>query len=89
MALPRVQGPLRFSLYISDIPLIIEYPNVNANPQRILFVDDTSIIVSNPNNSLLGNNLKSVFINVMKWFKANLLIKFGQNLTVQTSTLNT
>jgi hypothetical protein len=36
-------------------------------------VDDTSVIISNQNNALLGNNLKSAFINVMKWFKENLL----------------
>jgi hypothetical protein len=71
-----ILGPLLFLLYINDLPLIIKYLTIKANPQTIqiiLFADDTSIMISNQNNALLGNNLKSVFTNVMKWFKANLL----------------
>jgi hypothetical protein len=62
-----------FLLYINDLPLIIKYLNINANPQTILFADDTSVIVSSQNNVLLENNLNLLFISVMKWFKANLL----------------
>jgi hypothetical protein len=54
----------------------MKYLSVNANPLT-LFADDTSIIVSNLNNAVLGNNLKSVFISRMQWFKANL---FSLNL---------
>jgi hypothetical protein len=68
-----ILGPLLFLLYINDLPLTIKHLNTNANPQAILFADNTSIIVSNQNNALLGNHLRSVFTSVMKWFKANLL----------------
>jgi hypothetical protein len=66
-------GPILFLLYINDLPLIIKYWNVNANPLTTLFADDTNIIISNLNSAVLGKNLKSVFISTMKWFKANLL----------------
>jgi hypothetical protein len=59
------------------LPLIIKYSNVNANPLTTLFADNTSILVNNLNNAVQGNNLKSVFICVMKWFKANV---FSLNL---------
>jgi hypothetical protein len=39
----------------------------------MLFADDTSVIVSNQTNIVLGNNLQLVFNSVMKWFKVNLL----------------
>jgi hypothetical protein len=65
--------PLLFLLYINDLLLSIKYLNTNANPQTILFADDTSVIFSNQNNALLGSNLKLIFTNVMKWYKANLL----------------
>jgi hypothetical protein len=68
-----ILGPLLFLLYINDLPLIIKYTNVNSNPLTILFADYISIIVSNLNNAILGNNFKSFFISTMKWFKANLL----------------
>jgi hypothetical protein len=67
------QGSILGPHYVNDLPLIIKYLNANANPQTILFADDTSVIVSNQNNAVLGNNLKSVFTSVMNWFKANLL----------------
>jgi hypothetical protein len=68
-----ILGPLLFLLYINDLPSSIKLLNVNVNPQTTLFADDTSVIVSNQNNIILGNNLKLVFTSVMKWFKANLL----------------
>jgi hypothetical protein len=44
-----ILGPLLSPLYINDLPLIINYQNTNVNPQTTIFVDDASIIVSNPN----------------------------------------
>ena len=68
-----ILGPLLFLVYINDLPIFIKYMNANANPQTVLFADDTSVIVSNPNNTVLDSNLKSVVNSVAKWFKANLL----------------
>jgi hypothetical protein len=68
-----IQGPLFFLLYISHLPTITEHLNLKANPQTFLFVDDTSIIVSIQTDSILKNNLNSVFNSKMKWFNVNLL----------------
>ena len=38
------QGPLLFLLYINDLPQI-----TNENSKIVLFADDTSIIITNPN----------------------------------------
>jgi hypothetical protein len=65
--------PLLLLLYINDLLSSIKLLNVNVNPQTTLFADDTSVIVSNQNNIVLGNNSKLVFTSMMKWFKANLL----------------
>jgi hypothetical protein len=67
-----VLGPLLFLLCINDLPSSIKLLNVNS--KTTLFPDDTSVIVSNENNIILGNNLKLAFTSVMKWFKANLLV---------------
>jgi len=39
-----VLGPLLFLLYINDLPQI-----TNENSKIVLFADDTSIIITNPN----------------------------------------
>jgi hypothetical protein len=56
-----ILGPLVFVLYINDLPLIMKYQNSKANPQTTLFADDTSAIVSNPNNSLLRKKFELSF----------------------------
>jgi hypothetical protein len=75
-----ILASLLFALYINDLPLIIKYHNSDANSQTTLFVDDTSIIASNSNHTLLGKNLNLIFTSVMKWFKALILIKLGKSL---------
>jgi hypothetical protein len=81
-----ILGPLLFLLYINDLQFIIKYSNINANPLTTLLADDISIIISNLNSAVLGNNLKSVFIGRMKWFKANLLSLNLEDLIVWNST---
>ena len=44
-----VLGPLLFLLYINDLPKITNSENLKINIKTILFADDTSVIVSNPN----------------------------------------
>jgi hypothetical protein len=83
-----ILGPLLFLIYINDLSLIIKYSNINANPLTTLSADDTSIIISNLNSAALGNNLKSVFISTMKWFKANLLSFNLEKLVIWNSTPN-
>jgi hypothetical protein len=68
-----ILGPLFFLLYIKDLPRATNYLNSKVNSKSILFVDDTSVIVSNQDNTILEANLNSVFSSMMKWFNANLL----------------
>jgi hypothetical protein len=51
-----ILGPILFLLYINDLPKIMK-----GNSKPILFADDTSIIVSDPNPVNFKNNLISSF----------------------------
>jgi hypothetical protein len=61
-------GLLLFLLYINDLPKAIKH---KALP--ILFADDTSILITSPNNNQLQSDLNTVFVQLNKWFKSNLL----------------
>jgi hypothetical protein len=56
-----ILGPLFFLLYIKNVPKVTNYLKSKVNSRTILFVDDTSIIVSNQGNTILESNLNSVF----------------------------
>jgi hypothetical protein len=55
-----ILGPLLFLLYINDLPKIINSANLKINLKTILFTDDTSVIVSNPNVTDLEQNINWV-----------------------------
>jgi len=55
-----ILGPLLFLLYINDLPKIINSANLKINLKTILFADDTSVIVSNPNVTDLEQNINWV-----------------------------
>jgi len=63
-----ILGPLLFLVYISDLPNVIE-------PKAIpmLFADDTSTLITSPNNLQFQSDLNVVFGQLNKWFKSNLL----------------
>jgi len=61
-----ILGPLLFLVYINDLPKTIEH---KAFP--ILFADDTSILLTSPNNIEMQINLNIVFEQLIKWFKSN------------------
>jgi len=63
-----ILGPLLFLLYINDLPLAI---GKNAKP--ILYADDTSIIIVNPNPSPFVNNINETLTAITTWFKTNQL----------------
>ena len=63
-----ISGPLLFLTYINDLSLSI---SKLANP--IIFVDDTSIIISNTNSEEFKNNINSVMTEIINWFQSNLL----------------
>jgi hypothetical protein len=55
-------------LYVSNLPKI-----TNSKSKTVPFVDDTSIIVNNPKQLALKNEMNKVFNDISESFKANLL----------------
>jgi hypothetical protein len=64
-----ILAPLPFLLYINDLPQII-----NNNSKIVLFADDTSMIITNPNPSNFVKKSVNKFIqDTNEWFNTNLL----------------
>ena len=63
-----ILGPLLFLVYINDLPKAVEH---KALP--ILFADDTSILLTSPNNIQMQRDFNQIFMQLNKWFKSNLL----------------
>jgi hypothetical protein len=61
-------GPLFFLIYINDLP------NIIADPSKpILFVVDTSIIITNPSPSKFKEDINNIIDNINDWFRCNSL----------------
>ena len=63
-----ILGPLLFLVYINDLPKAVEHKVL-----PILFADDTSILVTSPNNIQMQRDLNKIFMQLNMWFKSNLL----------------
>jgi hypothetical protein len=63
-----ILGPFLFLVYINDLPIFI-----NKNSSPVLFADDTSILITNPNHDIFQAELNQVFAQSNAWFKINLL----------------
>jgi hypothetical protein len=61
-------GPLLFLIYINDFPFAVKKSGI-----QILFADDMSIIISNPNPENFKINISSVLNNTIIWLHSNLL----------------
>jgi hypothetical protein len=80
-----ILGPLLFLVYINDFPLVL-----NRISSPILFADDTSVIISNPDPLLFLNSVTNVFNKLKLWFNTNLLfLNFSETEFMKFNTKNT
>ena len=63
-----ILGPLLFLLYINDLPL-----SINTNNKIVLFADDTSLIISNPDPINFRDDANKILQHVQEWFNANFM----------------
>ena len=64
-----ILGPLFFLLYINDLPYAISDLST-----PILFADDTSLIISNPDNQKFVKTVNETIHRLKTWFHSNLLV---------------
>jgi hypothetical protein len=55
-------------IYINDLPEAIKHKALH-----ILFADNTSMLLTSPNNIQMQSDLNTVFEQLNTWFKSNLL----------------
>jgi hypothetical protein len=63
-----ILGPLLFLLYINDLP-----HSINKNNKIVLFADDTSLIISNPDLIKFRDGVNKILQHIQEWFNANLI----------------
>ena len=79
-----ILGPLLFLIYINDLPKIL-----NDHSIRILFADDTSILVKSSNPTDFQSNMVNTFNCTYKLFQINLLtININKSHYIQFKTKN-
>jgi hypothetical protein len=72
---------LLFLVYINDLPKAVEH---KALP--ILFADDTSILLTSPNNIQMHSAINFFFEQLNKWFKSRrLFLNFDKTYFIQIS----
>jgi hypothetical protein len=63
-----ILGPLLFLVYINDLAMA-----TNSDCEVVLFADDTSIIITSPNEEGLQIALDKTLSDINSWFIANFL----------------
>jgi len=78
-------GPIFFSLiYVNDLPNL-----TSIGTKIILYVDDTSIIVTSPNLENFETKIDRIFGDVNNWFKVNqLILNYNKTNYLQFNTKN-
>jgi len=61
-------GPLLFLLHINDLP-----HSINKNNKIVLFADDTSLIISDPDPIKFRDDANKILLHIQEWFNANLI----------------
>jgi hypothetical protein len=61
-----ILGPLLFIIYISDLPF-----HINSDSKLVLFVDDTSVIITASNLNDLQTKAEHTLTQINEWFAAN------------------
>ena len=61
-----ILGPLLFLLYLNNLPSLID-----NNNKIVLFVDDTSLIISNPDPINFRKDANKILQHIQKWFDTN------------------
>jgi len=59
---------LLFLIYINDLPMVTD-----SDSKLVLFADDTSIIITRPNQEGFKIALNKTLCDIISWFKANFL----------------
>jgi hypothetical protein len=79
-----ILGPFLFLLYINHLP-----KSINDKTVPILFADDTSLLVTSPNNNDLCVKINTAFHCINEWFKVNqLTINLNKTNHVQFTASN-
>ena len=82
-------GPLLFLVYVIDLPAAIPCTIANTNSSVILFADDTSVIINDPDLMNFEWKLNTNFRIVNEWFNSNFLsLNFDKTYYMQFITKN-
>ena len=66
---PEILGPMLFILYVNDLPY-----KLGQEGKPLMYVDDTSILITAKNEAELKDKVKPVLASMMEWFSANGLV---------------
>jgi hypothetical protein len=79
-----ILGPLLFLIFVNDLPMITDSDSI-----VVFFAEDTSIIITRPNQDGLKIALNKTLPEIVSWFKANFLsFNFNKMYYLQFQTKN-
>jgi hypothetical protein len=63
-----ILGPMLLIIYLNDLPYSLDHEGT-----LVLYVDDTSVLITAKNYAELKNKVKPVLASMIEWFSANVL----------------